>query len=61
MEKKTFRRDEVIRILTEIDLLCKGGDDEEVEDFSSMDNEQLGAELCLSGYVHDAEFDRVVD
>lgn len=53
--KVTFTRKEAIEGLESF------RDEEDETDFNAMTNEQLGEVLCCSGYIHDEDFDKVID
>lgn len=55
MSKKVFTRKEAIKILSDMNQEAIEEYDAMPEDFDSMDNEELEAELCLSGYIHDED------
>ena len=60
--RKTFTRIEALEALKPMNEDMGPGDEEwGYTDYSTMSNEELGAELCLSGTIHDDDFDKVVD
>ncbi|MBS1722871.1 MAG: hypothetical protein JSS66_07955 [Armatimonadetes bacterium] len=57
-----FSRAEAIQIVKAIGQDSElFGEPEETEDYCAMTNEELEAELCLSGYIHDTDFGGVHD
>jgi hypothetical protein len=59
MTKETFTRSQAIAIMLDMD--DPDMDPEDKQDYETMTNEELGSELCSSGYIHDEDFGGVFD
>jgi len=61
MEKLGFLRTDAIRVLSEMQDDADYLDDSDRTNFAEMSNEDLEAELCLSGIIHDEDMGGVFD
>jgi hypothetical protein len=63
MEHRVISRTEAIRVLDRMQKKALGPDylEDDLTDYSEYSNDALEAEVCLSGYVDEAELGAVVD